>query len=424
VEANQSFLANVAILEEKMAREAWYRSFWAGFAGIVKVSTETDENGNIIKNFTPSGMPIEILNSPLEVGRDNMLIPLLKSLTGEPVYGDGLVSGTGGEQGLYWLRAYVNAISKAVIKESGTMSTLRTKLYRLYEKAKPQLVDYFAKVENMNVFRTFYEGLSANLSAGENDDGLGLVTRYHPNWYYISSVTAPALTAVGTEKYFKTAANLDTAVSALSTTGYWTKKALYAARVKAMELKIAPCLTKDNKAFWPLIMSPHSLNKLKADSTFVAEMNSAYTSKMREHPGLSGIVAFSEGFAIFEDLVGVRAWDTTNDNLFGTTFATATEPPSSTLTASNLNAIVFGRQAIVKGVASSLRFTQEESNHKKVVEIAGEVVNGYNRNDFVDNDDAGESSGDAFYKRNATATVSSALAAVNQSSMIIMSDDV
>ena len=63
------------------------------------------------------------------------------------------------------------------------MSEQRQKIYKLYEAAKPQLSRWFAKWENQSIFQTFYEGVSPNLSQGTNSDGLGLVRRYHPNWW-------------------------------------------------------------------------------------------------------------------------------------------------------------------------------------------------------------------------------------------------
>ncbi len=409
----QSSILNVEILDAKLRKEAWYNTFWAKYAGFVDISK--DDNGNPI--YQPSGKPIEILRDFVAEGRDNMLIPFIKYLTGDPVHGDTVLKGTGEELIMRWLRTYVNQTRKAVMKRTGKMSEQRAKLYKLYDQAKPLLVDYFSKLENMNVFRTFYEGVSWNLSRGTNYDGLGLVKRYHPNWYYLSA--AATISAVGTEKYLKTAANLDTAlagVNGLPTTIAVLRKL----RVLCMKLKIPQIVTKNGYKFWMLIMHPDSVNKIKVDTDYKAAVRAAYSTKMFDEPELQGVVAVIEGFAIFEDIVGIRAWDGTNKYLFGDTFALATEP---SVLGTSINSLVIGNQAVGKGIADGLRFTNEVDDHENTIEIGGAVINGYNRADFMLEADAGEVSGDAFYKAIAAGAVSAALAAVNQSSLILMTDE-
>ena len=65
---------------------------------------------------------------------------------------------------------------------------------------------------------------------------------------------------------------------------------------------------------------------------------------------------------------------------------------------------------------------REVDDHENVIEIgAGEIV-GYNRADFAAEDDAGDGSGDLFYK-NTTGGVASALTVTNQSSALLMTTD-
>ena len=127
METSQSWIANVEILNAQLRKESWYNTFWSKFAGSVKVSQ--DDNGNPV--YAPSGKPIEILNAFIQEGRDNMLIPFLKELTGSPVFGDTVLKGTGEDQTMHWLRSYVNQYRKAVMKKSGSMSEQRQKIFKL-----------------------------------------------------------------------------------------------------------------------------------------------------------------------------------------------------------------------------------------------------------------------------------------------------
>lgn len=412
METSQSWIANLAILNKLLAKETWYNTFWAKFSGQVDISK--DDNGN--KVYQPSGNTIEVLNDFVSEGRDNMLLPFLKELSGEPVFGDTVLKGTGEDQTMQWLRTYVNQYRKAVMKRSGQMSEQRQKLYKLYDAARPQLSRWFSKFENQSIFATFYEGVSPNLSKGTNSDGLGVYKRYNPNWFVNDG---GVLTLVGSAATTKTAAQLDTAVGVCDTA--MTSAILRALRTKCMELRIPTMTTVGGNPFWCIVMHPKQIEDLFGDTDFKNAQREAFSTKMVQSPELSGIVGYYAGFAIYEDIIGVRGWDTTNDD-FG--FATVSEMFSPTDVTNNYNALVFGKSAVGRAVAKDLHFTQEVDDHENTIEIGGAMINGYSRNDYVTEATAGDSSGggatNAFSKGNATGSVANAIAATNQSSVCLM----
>ena len=423
METSQTWIANVELVNAQLAKESWYNTFWAKFSGNVDLSS--DENGNTV--YRPSGQPINIMNQFIQQGRDNMLIPFLSDLTGSPVYGDTVLKGTGEDQSMKWLRTFVNQYRKAVMKKSGSMSEQRQKIYKLYEAAKPQLARWFAKWENQSIFQTFYEGVSPNLSTGTNSDGLGLVRRYHPNWWINDG---GVLTSVGTSGTTKTNAQLDAAVGktasddATCDTGM-TAAILHALRVKCMELRIPQMSTKQGHPFWCLVMHPASASALMQDSTYKSAIQSAYTGKMLDEPELIGAVGYFAGFAIYEDIVGIREWDEAG-YFFGSTTSARLDPTAATLAAGTdriYNHIVFGKNAIGKGVARDLHFTNEVDDHENTIEVGGAVINGYQRNEYFAEGDATTGSGDAFYRANAAAADGAALAAENTSSLIFSTFD-
>ena len=418
METSQSWIANVEILNAQLRKETWYNTFWSKFSGSVKVSQ--DDNGNPV--YAPSGKPIEILNAFIQEGRDNMLIPFLSELSGSPVFGDTVLKGTGEDQTMKWLRSYVNQYRKAVMKKSGSMSEQRQKIFKLYEAAKPQLSKWFSKYENQAVFETFYQGVSPNLSTGTTSDGLGLAMRLHPNWFYIDHDTNGTLTTFGSVNTTKTVSILDTVVAADGQKAIHGK-ALQTLRVKCMTQRIPQIVTKSGLPFWALLVHPEQMKTLQQESVFLAAQQAAFTGKALDLPELSAAQGFYAGFAIFEDIVGVRKWDNTaavGQELFGATTATRMAPDASSPSNANYNAIVFGNGSIGKGVAKDLHFTNEVDDHENTIEVGGAAINGYNRAEFFAESDATEGAGDAFLNAQSAAHYCAALSSTNQSSLVLM----
>ena len=432
MESTQSFIANVEVLNEKLRRESWYNTFFAQFSGNVDISK--DDNGN--PSFKPSGKPIEILNQFISQGRDNMLIPFLKRLTGSPVMGDTVLKGTGEDQTMNWLRSYVNQTRKAVMKKSGSMSEQRQKVFKLYEAAQPQLSEWVSQWENQAIFQAFYEGVSPNLSYGTNSDGLGLAKRYHPNWYMCTDTTAGTVAAVAaTEGTIAVNSELDAdIITGVTCDGAMSAALLNNLRVKCMQLRIPQIVTKSGYRFWAMVVHPQTMSKLRSDSAFQNAQREAWSTKMLDSPELNGAVAHYAGFCIYEDIIGIRQWHNTNvgvDGVTGTFFGTTNAQrfePTALATTYPYNSIVFGNSAIGKGVAEAVHFTDEVDDHKNTIEVGAAMINGYNRADFVAESVSGDgslSSTTVFSKGSATAQefATVGVAATNQSSLIIATDD-
>jgi hypothetical protein len=177
--------------------------------------------------------------------------------------------------------------------------------------------------------------------------------------------------------------------------------------------------TKVGNPYWCMVVHPEQYENLMQNTAFKNASREAYSSRMLEMPELAGAQAFYAGFAIYEDIIGIRGWDTSNDDMG---FGTVSDMFSPTDVTDNLNALVFGKSAVAKGIARDLHFTNEVDDHQNTIEIGGAQINGYNRNEYFSETNSGEGSGKAFYKDNATPAVSAELAAINQSSLILMTD--
>ena len=200
-------------------------------------------------------------------------------------------------------------------------------------------------------------------------------------------------------------------------------------RVKCMSLKIPQMETADGYKFWCIVMHPAQLASLQTDTDYEQAQRFGFMgsggSKM---PQLTGMAGYYAGFAIYEDIVGIREWaeSDTIPGFFGATVAKRFDDSAVTLASGAVrvrNAIVFGKGAMGKAVADDLHFTSEVDDHANTIELGGAVINGYNRADFFAETDALESSGDAFYKNQSAAGVAAELTCVNQSSLILATQD-
>lgn len=414
----QTAIENVEILETKLQKETWYNTFWNQFSGDVKVSQE--ENGQ--NKYTLSGKPIEMLTRPIQEGRDNLLLPFLLDLVGAPVYGDVTLKGTGESMLQKWMRQYINQVRKAVFKREGQMSEQRQRSLKLYEQAFPLLSKWFTNIWNQEVARAYYEGASLNLTKTTASQGLGLYKRYHPNFFYASGTSDAVTKVAGTLGQTPTAAELDTAVSTVGSKPM-TAKLLQAWKVQLMKLKIPMMVTKDGHKFYPILLHPQSFVKLMQDSMFYGAQREAYSGKMLALPELSGAQAYYDQFAIYSDIIAVRGWDNAAGGFFGDDDGT---PTTSALTPTeqtdNYCSVVFSGSSMGRAIGSRLHFTEEIDDHENTIEIGGAIIDGFNRIEWAAEADALESTGDLF-RKNTTGGVASGLAALNNSSAILMTDD-
>ena len=424
MDASQTHKLNIPILSKELAHEAWFNTFWSKFAGFMDY---TETNG--IKQHTPAANSIiQVMKDFISEGRDNMIMPMLLPLEEPGVYGDSRLKGTGEDLRLKYLQIYINQWRKAVTAKSGAMANQRLSMLQLTEKAKPELVKWWSKAYNQAIWQTFYEGVSPHLSAGTNDDGLGLSVRFHPNWYYEDTATTGGLlTSVGTAKYTKTVANITTDVTSAKVEAINVGTFLAAVELITTELLIEPIVHEGSDPFWLWMCSPKTFTAIKKNSTIVGQQNAAYNAKLMSHPAINGKqMLYYEGFCIIPDPVGIRGLKTASTDpvldLAGGDLRSGWLKPQPAAYNVIQNSLIIGANALGKGIASTLKFTNEDDDHENVKEIGSNCIEGYNRADYFSETDSGTSA--AFTKNNATKTVlATAYEALNQSSLIISTED-
>jgi len=429
MEATTSHRLNVSLLSAKLAKQAWWNTFWAKLAGFQEI---TDTNGIRSHNPAPNSV-VQIVRDFVQEGRDNMLMAMLMPLTEDPVYGDTWLKGTGEPLSLKYLQIYVNQVRKAVTKLSGNMSNQRLKIFNLMEQAQPALVDWWSKWLNAAMFYTLYCGVSPQLAAGSDDDGINLKVRWHPNQYVHNHSYAGTLSLVGTEKYLKTGENYYGAFNGVTVDKISAAFLSEMLVVLRTVLLIEPIVYDDGE-FYLFLVHPDVLKQAKADSTILQYVNhSAYMGALKNHPAIKGKnFLYYEGICIVEERTGVRTapvatMATANSSANNAAIHTAlagtygwTMPPqrvSGSYALPVFGNIVLGKNALGLGIAENLRYTQEVDDHENTIEIGSRCIQGANRVEYFSDADTTT----VFTKgtTGALEILNSSLSAVNQSSAII-----
>lgn len=118
-------------------------------------------------------------------GGDEVRIPFLKKLSGEPQYGDIQSRGNEEKQAVRYFPVKINKIKKSAMTE-GEMSDFRVKRLQLQRQLRPQLSQYMASEIDFEHFRALTRGYSNNLLAEVADGGAYVnagVQKSHPNLF-------------------------------------------------------------------------------------------------------------------------------------------------------------------------------------------------------------------------------------------------
>jgi hypothetical protein len=309
------------------------------------------------------------------------------------------------DQSMMWMRAYVNQWRVGVKPKTGGMDEQRSKIYNLAAQAQPGLTRLLSKIKNQYIYQGLYYGINDPLSnAVTGLDGLGISKRLHPHWFEYEATEG--LHSIGTDGITKTTALLGAATLGTNyTLAKMDTKLLESLRVQAITLRIPQMTTIDGMKYWVMVVHPLQGKSLRADQDF-----KAFDGKKLESPELNGAIGVYAGFAIFEDIIGIRGWDRTNKSLYSDGL---TELSSVT---TNYNAIIVGNDAVGKANASDSSFESEEDDYKNVKGIAATTIDGINRVDF-----ATEGTNiDAAFSRSDTGSFCPVTTLENTSSMIVM----
>jgi len=384
---DQDSKLNLAKVDEKMYRKVNDNLLFSNLIGLQKPDGE-DENGQ--KKYKAAGTIIEKSTVPINFsdGVDHGILTMENDLVGDPLYGDTAAAGTGEEWAWNHMRVHVNQTRKVVKVKSGDMSELRGNRYKIRERARPKLQQWFVEQQNAHFIQAIYEGASRNLTTGTTiaKNGIGLSARYPSNFYYQSADGTLTTVQAAGAGYNALATDITTASAAAKTP--ITNNTIEAAAVLAQELKIGQATMYKGKPMWVWVISPYILMKLRADTSWrAAEVAFTTGSRDGESPLVNGCVNAYGGFLWMVDLHAVRPWDTQLQNFAGRngwrgrgTYSTAVGHEINDCT------YILGKGVLAVSEPRKYRLKEESEDFDADIEVCGSIIDGIERVDFVSSD--------------------------------------
>ena len=380
---DQDSKLNLAKVDERMYRKVEDNIFWKDMIGLQKLMT-TDDNGQ--KVYKASGAIIEKSTTPIKFsdGVDHGILTMENELVGDALFGDTQAAGTGEEWDWNHMRVHVNQTRKAVKVKSGDMSELRGQRYRIRERARPKLQDWFVKEQNAHYTQAIYEGASRNLTTGTDvaKNGIGLSARYPSNMYGLTA--SGTWTTAGTASYNKTAAEIDTLIGNTDTD--LDNKSIDAAALLCQELNIGQAAMYNGQPMWVWVIDPYVLYGLRQDTTWLASER-AFTQGKRssDSPLVNGCINAYGGFLWKVDMLAVRPWDSDIQSFAGDNGWKA----RGTYASSEVNSCTYimGKGVLAVSEPRKYRIREEVEDFESDIEVAGSIIDGIERADFVSSSD-------------------------------------
>lgn len=365
--------AHLGLLAAKMEREVEKLLWFNNFTGPVTRTASGELRAPVA--------PVAELNEFVSKGQDNMLIPVLKNLVGAPFYGDRIATGHGEKQKWDYIKTFVNNIRKPV-EGPAVMSNQRIKTFDLVAKQRAQLSLWFAQQLEVQTVAAFYEGFSRNITASTATFGFGVTKRYHPNFYVAGSGKA---TWSGTSQTH--ANNIGAKLGSLQDglSDHFTVDNLENLRAEVQKIPLQPIMVQGKPCFIMLVHH-NQMRQLRQDPKYRDSANQGWLRGL-QNPVFNAAEAYIANFLIFEREFSVFGVDegTPSGGNYTLTFG-ASNPISAVDSYDKKVAIVFGNNAISKGVGSPLVIKESEKDIGAFKEAAINQIVGHAVNTFYDVD--------------------------------------
>lgn len=366
--------ANLGILNTKVRREIKDEIFWSKFAGETEVTIDK-RTGK--KEYTPSGAGIEILKDFVSDGMDHMLIPMILELTNAPIYGDETLWGSEEALDLYYNKVYINQIRHA-IKRKGRTSEQRVKALKLAKMYKSLLAHWYARIRDIQIAKTFYEGWGPQITTATASGGLYINSgqkRCHPNFF---TAGAGQVTYNADDATYE--GNVENAVTALTDTSsdYFSISLVEAMMAEVDKLGIQPLVTAAGTEYIPWVIHPNQARQLRGESDWKAA-NRRLDDK---NPELQNALGRYGSFVFFVRRLGVFGVEPNAGA--GTVAFGSSNPLSAADTYNRKASIIFGKQAISSGVAADAFFEIDDYDYKNQAGVSINGIVGDSRGEFYD----------------------------------------
>ena len=378
-------VANKPILDKMLRDEAWFKTFWAKFAGFA--SRMNDGRWDL------SGKAIDVFNAPRTEGRNEILVPMLRPLIEYPKIGKETLKGDTEVTRYLWHKVFVHLVRQGV-EVPDTVDLQKIKWTGVAKRLKPALVDWWARWENHDVTRALLEGFSYHVT--DSTYGLSKTKRYNKNtWIWAgdtseNNFTTNAPTFSYTSSSYKS--SLITKFGTLAAADSMDTKTLEELAPLVSYSNLQPIMTKEGYEFYPMIIHSRQAASLRQDSDWLAAQGRANTPGM-QNPIFNGTIGHWGKLAIYVNDVVARLGYATGSTLDffnysgGTDYSTSGTYAKVQTTGTNQHAtcaLILGKGALSKAVDTRLGFAEEQDDFGMIKEIGSSQFYGYARNDYYD----------------------------------------
>jgi hypothetical protein len=268
------------------------------------------------------------------------------------------------------------------------MSNQRVKMLHLIDNAQADLAVWLSQEDEVQCVSAFYEGFSRNVTAAAASGGYAITKRYHPNFY---AAGVGAATWSGTAATHIT--NLHTVLDPQSDSPvyHFTVDNLEALRSYAQTIPLEP-IRINGKPFFIMLAHAYQIAQLRRDTKFRNEKAQLSVNNKFENDLVASAEIVASNFLIFERLYSVWGVDVDTSSS-ALTFGVSN--PRTGLDSLDANsesllkrkvAIVFGMNAVTKGMAGGVRLGNQDQNIQGYKEFAIRQALGYARNTQYDVD--------------------------------------
>jgi len=356
------------ILEKEMQMETAIANYFSRFTGKI-------EKNDLGMDEVPNTVIVE-KNNLVQEGGDEIIIPLLRTLKDEGIAGDLQLEGNEEAQAYRFYKTKVNQLRKAVKVMNGA-SGQRVKNFQLFDKARPQLSQWWGEEHDFNAFYSILEGASRHVlktivTGGTAQDigaGAGAI-KSHPYFYCAGTGAVAWSDTAGTYE-----TNIGTALGGVDASDPFDIDLLDDIATEAQRLKLKP-IEGDVQAI--VLLHPNAWNQLSYAGGVFQNIQRDALNRGNENPIFTGARGMYKGLLIHvhPNVPGVTV--TGGVPVYGTT------TPHTAPDSNNVKMIyIMGAQALCKGMADDLHFTEAMKDYDNARGIGSASIYGYRRPDWV-----------------------------------------
>jgi len=328
----------------------------------------------------------------VQQGRDSIVMGLMRRLRGAAIFGDKQQLGKEETQVTLDTEVRIN-VTKHAVRSAGRASRQRGKRLQMFQKARPQLGQWFGLETDFETFAAIYEGVSRNVSTAKVDGGIGFSSTFtsHPNFVVvgIDNANAPLGLVLFNDTPATYEVNVGTAITDLIAAGLGSTTAFDLQVLDRLipvieDLEIEP-INVGNDNFYAVVLHTNSWQQAAEAENQWWKLLENIGNRGMENPIFEGSKGIYKGMFIIH----------TSPHVFGAV-TTATLPvygvttPHSALDQNPVKCnLILGNGAVNHAVGEDLQFNEETIDYGNFQGVQSHEIWGMARADWTSDLQAG-----------------------------------